>query len=563
MNLTSFKEHIESKLPLFVILILGLFIQFQLIKSDPILGYDDKIILKPIMDGHYPWDLNYYKGILSGIIWDFQPIRDLTFSIDFILSKYTGFKFYHLQNFFWWLCISYFLDKTFQVLNLSFKFRLGLLLVFSFYPIFWISVSWISARKHLLAAFFILLPTFLIIKNKFLKKDLSLSNQILIYLSYILSILSQPINILWPIFFIYFQKSNIKKYATLVTGINISGLLIILVNFYYYKYVYSLFSILPKFASNIDHFELFSLKILSIGRSFFQIFIPIWPTPTPYSQGSILNIIGIILLVLFIFLIYKLKRNDFRLFLLFISLPFILVFTVSTNIFGSDTYLITPGIGFFIILALCLRDYFSKIETPIFIILLLISFFCFYKSSEISKTFQSQGKLFSYAYKIEPTPFNLRTHLTETHNNKEYNESLKLALRLIEWDPYGPHVDKTFSSIIYSLPQISILEKIKIYQAVLSEKRDLNWTKYHLSASLAQQNNFLQSYNLLNELKTEEYFEFEDNMSVVLAEKFYFCKMSEVDCNKTVMEINSLRNHQLWNQSSFEKRLQQLKIHFN
>ena len=87
---------------------------------------------------------------------DVQPIRDVSLLADIFLLHHFGLKTFHLTNFIIWLGI-----LILTMILLSRLFRLTeihyiVFALFSAHPVFANSVAWISARKHLLAAFFIL-----------------------------------------------------------------------------------------------------------------------------------------------------------------------------------------------------------------------------------------------------------------------------------------------------------------------------------------------------------------------------------------------------------------------
>ena len=541
-----------------LVFVLILFIQYPLIVADPILSYDDQVLVTPLFSGLYPWNLSYYQGIFHGGIWDVQPVRDLSYSLDYFLNYFFKLKTFHLQNLLIWIGICYFLNRILLELKVRLNLRISILILCLFYPIFWISVSWISARKHLLSAFFILIATHKVVESKTKNENLSFLHQWKIALAYLASCFSQPINILWPLFFLYSFKNELKKYRILITSILGIGFITGIINLFYYSKIYPLILNIPKFAASND--EHFSLKILGFSRSLFQIFIPVWATPTPYYQGSPQNILGIVFLTFTIWVFIKTKDFFIRSFLIFSLLPLVVIFTQSTNIFGSDTYLIIPGIGFFIIVSSFLnkKKIISNKSLSIIFLPYLVS--CIFSCRVISLSNLNVKDLFYRAYQIEPTPFNLRTLLRETFRAKDYKNSKTYAIQLIQWDPYGPFNDNIFSSIIFSLPDIKDEEKIKIFEHTLTTHKDLSWTTYNLAAIYAKKSYFQKSYDLLNNLQTHDFSDFNDKLTEVMIDYLYFCKYSKNNCTLVLNKIETLKLNKNWDEKKFQIKIKELAI---
>src|ERR1035437_9160759 len=120
-----------------------------------------------------------------------QPVRDAAIKLNLVLRDKYGLKTFHVFNFALWIGILFIIDlilrKVFPWLR---PMVAPAILLYSVHPVFVGSVAWISASKHLLSAFFILLATWLWLGGRSL---------IGVFIWYVLSIFSQPITILWPI----------------------------------------------------------------------------------------------------------------------------------------------------------------------------------------------------------------------------------------------------------------------------------------------------------------------------------------------------------------------------
>ncbi|MBF0301003.1 MAG: hypothetical protein HQK51_20005 [Oligoflexia bacterium] len=558
---------------------LMLLVHWKTISNDILLGYDDDYVVAPMEKVTGISD--YISKIKSGEIYDLQPVRDFTFWFDFQIKKTLNIGPHHFTNLMVWTFILILLFSLLVIQKIPNFMAYLLVSMYAFHPCFTNALLWVTARKHLLSTLFILLASYFLIrvvnneKNKVCRSSKKYLFSICIF--YLLSCFSQPINILWPLwafaFVIHQHNYSLDKLLNkrwIVTSLILLGILVtcaMLNNFYYTK-VYVGQSEIAKYVSEADN--QISYRLLSIGRSYWQTLVPFWSTPTSYYPGSIQNILGIVLIVIVVWGVYKNRNRSLFIWLLFSVLP-ILVTTINlTNIFGSDTYILNTGIGMYIIGGLVVGAYSSN---PIFLqkrikyfisaafIFLLMAYI--YLSYQVSSSWQSDLSLFERAVKIETTPFNLKSYIQKLLQKGEYKKSYISAQKLMEWDPYGYNVDQVYASSIYKNPEISIQNKIILLENKLTIIEDSPWLKYYLAGLYASLSKFDKALSIINSIPEKDFHFFKEDMEIVLAEYIFFNQKSGkeyLSIVDKVMKIKNTINGNKWNEQKFLTRLQSLGI---
>lgn len=281
----------------------------------------------------------YLNNLFSFKTVDFQPLRDLTLSFDIWSFYKLGINTFITQNLLWWMAsliifrrIICFLFPRISDLTLSL-----LISCLGVYPLYSGVISWGMNRKHLLALFFITLATDLLLRSR---------KPVLIVLCFILSTLSQPIHILWPLWasaYILHTK-NFRNNLKLISGLFISLIAVAVLNTLYYSQ-----SETYKFFFTDKTADLWNIpdKTLALGHYLFQLFAPyILSFKYDLSHWSVLT--GIILLPVALYLCYKEKnRRELLLWAIAGFLPVLVVLNDPHVI--SDAYLLYPGFALFII----------------------------------------------------------------------------------------------------------------------------------------------------------------------------------------------------------------------
>lgn len=311
---------------------------------------------------------NYFQNLFSLKTIDFQPLRDLTLKFDMWIFETFDFRSIIIQNFFWWLAccvVIYLILKNLHSKN--FQLPLLLTVLFGIYPLFVPVVGWGMSRKHILSFFFILMAT----KNIINLKDLSWKSSLKIAGFFLLSVLSQPITLLWSAWALIYLGKNFPRYAILkflVPSFAVTAVMGI-VNTLYYQYS-DVFK--HHFESKTSEAFNFADKVLALGHYAFQLFFP-YQLSFKYELGDYQVLIGLIPLALILFLCYKIK--SFRtLSIEWLSLGFLtLLVILNTPNVLSDSYLLIPGFTLLIVISYYLKPHIAF--APVLLLMGLYSHF--------------------------------------------------------------------------------------------------------------------------------------------------------------------------------------------
>ena len=288
----------------------------------------------------------YWNDLINLKTIDFQPVRDLSLGLDLMILKKFGLKTFLWHNLILWfstiLIVGRILKHIFpQITPTHIYVALGL---FALHPVFNTTLNWSMARKHLLAFFFICLATESFLRSKRFKTGMW----------YLLSVLSQPISLLWPVWALYYswiyRKADLKKEWKLWIFLLAIITTAATVNTLYYQSS-------PTFQGIYDSktafaFE-FSDKILALGH---YVFTLTWPIPAfYYDLGHWSTLAGLIIMGLFLYLCLglRLDRKFLGSWVLFGLLPLLIV--LNTPRLLSDTYLLIPALGLLIIVIALLK----------------------------------------------------------------------------------------------------------------------------------------------------------------------------------------------------------------
>ena len=468
-----------------IIMAILLVINFKLIVNDPKLNLDDLLLINPLKD--ISSLSQYITKIETGEIFDIQPLRDISLLTNIQLEKWTGHGFFHGTNLILWILILWFTYSLLIKLQLS-RYAPGLLLLLALHPSLLTCVFWISARKHLLSTLFILLATVLTIG----KNRLTLKESLFIPFLYLCSLLSQPIHILWPFWFIaygyFYQRPFDKRRLTLSMILGFLFLLFLYIQYHYYTNIYmnaswGMNKMVVDFGQSLD------ISLLGIARSFTQIFYPVSQAIT-YYVGNWKNILGIPILVVFHFLSWKYLKKPQLIWIFFIFVPLIIIYGRMTNIFVSDTYLLLPSIGILVVAALILERFKpSKRKFKSFIII-TVSFLIF-KSFQWSRAWESKESLIIHSHKTEITPSILRVYGEMQLQKKNFYEATQAAFHLQKWNYNNKKIQNFFSKAIFYDPNIKIEKKINIMREYYKNTPLFN---HHMAKLYAIQKKWTMAY---------------------------------------------------------------------
>ena len=494
----------------------------------------------------------------NGIIFDRQPIRDLSFWFDFQIKNFFNLSIFHAHNLIIWILILIFFYQILETISVNKKLNYILVCLYAYHPCLTVAVSWLSARKHLLSELYILAATYFFLKSR---KDLNYKKISLIVFLYLLSCLSSPINIAWPVwlitYYIFIEKQKNRKILILTSALLGITLFIYILNTNYYNTIYlSQTQGITKYITNLDE-NLIALRINSIGASFFQSICPIWPTPAGYYPGSFKNIIGISLLVIFCFMIHKYtqksKNKELWTWFLFSILPILVMNIKVTNLMGMDTYLLIPTLGIYVIISKILQE-----NKWIYILSGCIFIFYIYNSHQVSYAFESEEKIWLLAQKNEETPHVIKSLAGIYLEKKDFAKSFELSIRLLAWNP---NLQNTDILIAYSINEYNILsdnDKINYLNKALEKIPNGIYLNYLISKLYARENKWGLAFEHMMRINPKDFHSFNPKTSAVTGEFVYFCQKVEgvksIRCQKIKEKIKEA-NLNLWNEEQYKKEI--------
>lgn len=442
-------------------------IQAKLIIHDPLLARDDHYLVDALRGISSPVD--YYQALMAGKVVDLQPVRDLSFAFNLLLEHVFGFGAYHLTNWLIWLGILWSVYEILKILKLSPQSIWVAVGLYSVHPLFIGSISWVSARKHLLAALFIFLAT-----REFLKKG----SRFRICAFYVLSTLSHPIFLLWPLWaglYAWVEKDKRRDFWACIPWM----LVIAVLNQIYYRTLYISATGFTKLADVADSETGFAL--LGLGRYFSNLLFPA-RLVVSYNPGSTLNLVGLILLPLMCYASGKFLgwRRTLQ-WAAFFFFPLVVVTFMLTNLFIADTYALGAALGWFVLLAMALEHVSRKVL--IYSFASVIAVILAARSVVQAQSWESDAALWVHSYETEPNFVSIRnmTNIALQQGNAEV--ALQLIHQLKEEDPYNRAIGGLLGRAIMTSKTMTTEQKIEwmkkekpaeqdpdgIYNSVLSQ----------------------------------------------------------------------------------------------
>lgn len=475
-------------------LTLSLLIHLPLLgKAEP-LGRDDLALLTPLMNlaGPFEWASAWRQGK----IFDLGPVRDLSYLIDLKIGAFLGFPVFHITQLALWILFLFLASAFLALATSGFLPASAWMLFLSVQPVFASSVAWISARKHLLAAIFCLGASLLLLKGK------GDRFRVRIALLYVLSVLSHPIYLLWPVWAAIWSWANsgetIGKVIRLLLPTAICMPVLAAANYWYYTQLFPLASGgLGKFSSPEDSGP--GIALLSLGRSFFNLVAPISISPVDYYPGAWENLAGIALLAFFLFASWKfLGRKTLFVWGAFFALPLLMLNLRSTRVFLSDTYLLLPSLGIWVLSASLLKRRAGNLPgrwRPVIAALVLAFGGCALLSSRgIASSFLNEERLFSLAYVKEATP---QVRLVHAGHLLERGALKEAALLAAAEKGRQPMAAVIFAQAILLDPSLNPVLKVKI---LLEEQDPQPLYQFYLAKALAAAGDCRRAYLQLSPL---------------------------------------------------------------
>ncbi len=353
---------------------------------------DAEFILSLLSNTHSP--LHYLQNLLQFKTLDFQPLRDISLGLDLFLFNQYDLNTFILQNLLWWLGCVLVIQKILRKFFPDFSAKSILLatLIFAIYPIFIPTLAWGMARKHILCFFFTLLATHELLTKR---------NVFYISLFYLLATLSQPIGILWPVWalsYLYFyEPQDVQNSKKIFLSLGMILVTMITINTFYYRISETFLVLYP---SKTSTSFILGDKLLAFGHYTFQIFFPYFQSLN-YSLGRPFTLMGLILLVIFVAISYKYSQSKkILLWLLFALLPLIVITTLPQMM--SDTYLLLPALGVFIVVLDLTRRFPKRAVVLIPVMIVFWTIFSFNQS----KLWTNKSALLSSSFENDPNCVN-------------------------------------------------------------------------------------------------------------------------------------------------------------
>lgn len=518
------------------------------------IGYDDPILIEPMLKVNNLKD--YLSLINQNIIWDVQPIRDLSYFIDIQLMKLIPFWNFHITNLIIWALISitlyhFFKEFLSHFAKINKQWIYLITLYFFLNPVFQIGPFWLSSRKHILSTFFALLAGYITVKfkNTILK---NYKYTCLIILFYFLSIFSHPITLMLPVFIILFifNLKSPKEWISPQALFLFLGLLVISIwgayeNYYFYNEKYPLMNNGSSYKLTSDN--LLQVRLLTLGRFFYQIFDFSFSSPVEHDRGSIRNIIGLLTLPIFIYLSLKMNKFKSTFFsILWFILPITIVIFGDVKLFALDTYLLTASFGILSIILLFL----FRIKFQFMYYLLLVPLF--FDLRTYADAFLDNYELAKYATRKELSTFSQYSLTLSLISRGNYNEAFKEAYALSRLAPNFPDLNYLLPISLFGATQISRTNKIKIFEKW--NNNNFFATYFH---SLLYLNNS-QKFRTLQDLAIQQApaaLKFKDvkdiTMASLAAYEFYCEPNKKTFCKSQIDEIKKLSPINYWDDKKY------------
>ncbi len=464
MRYFDFQVKIKNSTWLFVFLLGAglLWIYGQQFQDDSFLFHDDPEVIRS-MDSIFSIQ-DYVSARARGIIWDIQPVRDVVTGINYFILNQFNLSLFHLANVLIWFVTMLGTYKLMRVgLKRSAWFAGVFTLFIAFNPLYVTSVSWLSARKHLLAACFIVWASYHTLQwiKSAPKAILRLSA---VYVLYSLAVFSQPIVLLWPfsvlLIVLYFKQYSYLKWVFPLFAV--MGWVAYLNHTYYSGPTYLLLSSgTSKYLD--DNFGMIGVRLMLIGRYFFQTLIPYWTSISIYDVKAWQGLVGLFLIpVSVLVLLKRLPRSQVVIAGLFFILMLAPVVGRVTNIYGSDTYLITASIGAYALWAHYFSTYklFASSNAKVLICFMLLIFLQL--SHQRAAAWDSDVNVYRVAKDLEQSTYASQEYIRSLMRANRSQEAALSAQDLLQLDPEARFARGIISVTIATDSRLSIPQKAEL-----------------------------------------------------------------------------------------------------
>lgn len=460
------------------ICLLTLVIHGPLILKTEILVRDDRWLTAPLQNVHSLGD--WWALIRSGNLPDFQPMRDLSYWLDWQVAGAMGTgPYFHLTNILiWWailflvwkIVLGIFSGPEFRGLPVGVAPAAILVLLMAIHPVAVEPVAWVSGRKHLLSLLFTLIATRLTLLG-----PVTMPRAALIVAAFAAGTLSQPINVLWPLWAVVFMITNetaAKAPIHRATMTFFAACLILItlaataINMTVYQGVtWFDFQLTPHaeiYGKKLGGFrwDEIDLSLLAVGRYFFNLLLP-FKIAHRYSPGSWANLAGLLMIPLACWAGWRLDkgRRTFWLWSLYAALPVVVVTAQLSDIFVADSYAFAALPGFLIASGVLIAQKTFK-KLPVRWFVAAVMGMALAQSILLSRSWLSAESLWQRSQAVEETPDSLYFTAGYLLNSGQHDESLARAKRLLVLSPGSGKTIRLYAFAVCDHPQMNRGEKL-------------------------------------------------------------------------------------------------------
>jgi hypothetical protein len=481
-----------------------------LIASDPLLGRDDQHVLRHL----HGFDVEPDKWLV------YTPLRDVSFRLDLWARSALGLGTFHLTNLLLWCLILAVLWRILRERLPAPERRATLawlLAAYAVHPLFVNSVGWVAARKHLLAALFLLTATWLLLRSEraqdAARRRLCRSAAVGAYL---LSLLSHPIGVLWPLWALA-RERRLSWSVALCLPLMVIGAWI---NWTYYRDLYPVHVLASKFVDSAAFSP--GISLLAVGRYVFNFLAPA-RLAAVYYPGSVWNVVGLGLVLVPVLAALSLgRRREGLSWALFFLVPLLPVTVVMTHVFVSDAYSLAGCAGLLVLIALWLEERGGRIPTwlgALAVAALALG------SRHQAEAWSSDRALWERSWEVEPSPRSLSLHATQLLRDGHGDEALELAERLRYWAPGDPDLGYLYARALYASRSLGDERKLELLSRLEPPAADDPWVDYFRSAVQAGLGRFDRAWESSRRALGSPA-RFGEELPWVVAEATYFCRRS-------------------------------------
>ncbi len=456
-----------------LIIAVTLILQGPLTLKTELLLRDDRWLTAPLKDVHSFGD--WWSLIRSGTLPDFQPLRDFSYWIDWQVAQALGIEpHFHVTNILiWWATLYLFWQIARRVFTEASSHQISipgtLVFLMAIHPIAVEPVAWISGRKHLLSLMFTLMATRLLLGK------LTPPRAVIIVIAFAAGALSQPINVLWPIWAAAFlatsknlawARQHRLTLAILTVGLALISLSIVALNMTVYQGITWLgFQLTPHaeiYGKKLGAFrwDEIDISMLAVGRYFFNLLFP-FKIAHRYSGGSPINLLGLLMIPLAAWAAWRLRerRREFWLCALFTALPILVVTAQLSDIFVSDSYAFAALPGAMLAAAILVQSA-RWPATGLRWVIAAIGCVAMAQSIFVARAWTSAEALWSRSQSVEETADSLYFTAGDLLNQGQYDEALARAGRLLELSPGREKTVRLFTFAVCQNPRMAADEKV-------------------------------------------------------------------------------------------------------